>query len=150
MMRALLLLAAVLALAAVAPVDAGKTGRGEGTAYSGPWEKNKTGKNSCQFGRLPARWEKYYAAIPSHVYKRERDCGKCLKIRGTEKDAPGDWVIVKIVDECASCKGNGDVDLSTTALKEATGYSWDRKDIEWEEVDCPDGSNNRKMLGYAQ
>lgn len=39
-----------------------------------------------------------YAAIPSHVYDRERDCGKCLKVRGTEEDAPGDWIIVKIVD----------------------------------------------------
>ena len=39
-----------------------------------------------------------YAAIPSHVFDRERDCGKCYKIRGTEDDAPGKWVYVKIVD----------------------------------------------------
>jgi hypothetical protein len=38
---------------------------------------------------------------------------------------------VMVVDECASCAGNGDVDLSTDALKEATGFSWDRKRIEW-------------------
>ncbi len=52
--------------------------------------------------------------------------------------------------ECASCKGKGDVDMSTKALEEATGYNWDRKKIEWEEVPCPDGKGSRKMLGYAQ
>jgi hypothetical protein len=35
-----------------------------------------------------------------------------------------------VVDECASCDGNGDIDFSSTALKDITGYSWDRKRIE--------------------
>jgi len=35
-----------------------------------------------------------------------------------------------VVDECASCSG-GDVDFSTTALEKITGFSWDRKRIEW-------------------
>lgn len=39
--------------------------------------------------------------------------------------------------------------MSTVALKEATGYSWDRKKIEWEEIDCPDEKSSRKILGLS-
>lgn len=55
--------------------------------------------------------------------------GRCIRARGTEDDATGAWVTVMVVDECASCGGDGDVDFSTTALKDITGYSWDRKRI---------------------
>lgn len=113
--------------------------RGDGTAYSGDYEKDETGFNSCQFGVLPDRWERYYAALPSHVFDRQEHCGKCIKVRGTEDDAPGEWVTLKIVDECASCEGDDDVDMSVRALKKVTGYGWDRKKILWKFVDCPDG-----------
>ena len=49
----------------------------------------------------------------------------------------------QVVDECASCDGNGDVDFSIAALKAITGYSWDRKRIEWEWTSCDGG---RKLL----
>lgn len=108
-----------------------------------------------------------YAALPSQVFDRESDCGRCIRARGTEADAPGDWVTVRggararvwaleasqaqlpqgrlcswvhgagsgrcprwlthfrlqvmIVDECASCKGDGDVDFSSPALEAITG-----------------------------
>lgn len=39
-------------------------------------------------------------------------CGRCVRIRGTEDDAPGNSFLVKIVDECPTCS-YGDVDLST-------------------------------------
>lgn len=41
----------------------------------------------------------------------------------------------QVVDECASCS-YGDIDLSTAALKKATGYSWDRKGVTWSITSC--------------
>lgn len=41
----------------------------------------------------------YYGALPSHIFDREKHCGKCVRIKGAEKDAPDGWTIVKIVDE---------------------------------------------------
>jgi hypothetical protein len=41
----------------------------------------------------------------------------------------------------AACKC-GDVDFSTRGLKTATGFSWDRKKIEWEWTSC-DGSSSK-------
>ena len=50
---------------------------------------------------------------------------------------------VKLVDQCASCSC-GDVDLSSRGLNAATGFSWDRKRIEWEwDPDCSGGSSSR-------
>lgn len=109
---------------------------GDGTAYSGDGEKDETGYNSCQFGHLADRWETYYAALPSQVFDRDEHCGRCIRLRGTNADAPGKWVTVKVVDECASCAGDNDVDLSSRALKEATGYGWDRKPVIWKFTSC--------------
>lgn len=47
---------------------------------SGAYEKNKTGFNSCQFGKLSAKWEKYYGALPSHKFNRK-------KVRGVGADS---------------------------------------------------------------
>ena len=126
----------VLFLLFAAVVNGGTDDRhhGDGTAYSGDGEKDETGFNSCQFGQLDDRWERYYGALPSRSFDAHY-CGECIRVRGTESDAPGDWVTIKIVDECANCK-DGDVDMSKRALKESTGYAWDRKRIEWERVDC--------------
>lgn len=110
--------------------------QGDGTAYSGDYEKDVTGFNSCQFGKLADYYERFYCALPSHVFDRKKHCGRCIKVRGTEGDAPGDWVKMMIVDECASCRGDGDVDMSKRALLGTTGYSWDRKRIEWAFTDC--------------
>lgn len=108
---------------------------GDGTAYSGDYQKDDTGFNACQFGELDDRYEKYYGALASERFDM-KDCGKCVEIIGTEADAPGDRVIIMIVDECAGCDRD-DVDMSKRALRESTGYSWDRKRIEWKYVDCP-------------
>ncbi len=109
--------------------------RGDGTAYSSDYGKDDTGFNACQFGTLDDRWEKYYGAFPSHSFD-DSMCGKCIKVRGVEHDAPGEWVTIMIVDECASCEGKHDVDMSTRALEESTGYSWDRKTVEWTYASC--------------
>ncbi|PSC68371.1 polyribonucleotide nucleotidyltransferase [Micractinium conductrix] len=127
--------------------------KGDGTAYSGKGNKNHTGFNSCQFGTLDSKWETLYAALPSQVFNKDEDCGKCIKVRGTEPDAPGKWVTIMVVDECASCEGDGDVDFSDVALEKITGYNWDRKGIEWDWVDCEEETKqalstqkSRKML----
>jgi len=41
------------------------THKGMGTAYSGAYEIDKTGKNACQFNakKLPKKWQLYYAAM---------------------------------------------------------------------------------------
>lgn len=135
--------AALFALLALAPSAEAKY-KGMGTAYSGAYKKDLTGFNSCQFGFLGDTWETYYAALPSNCFEHGSHCGECIRARGTESDAPGKWVKVKIVDECASCtephKWNG-VDFSIPALKAITGYEWDRKGIEWEWTSC-DGDVN--------
>lgn len=115
---------------------------GDGTAYSGDYSKDDTGYNSCQFGELDDRWERYYAALPSHVFDRKNHCGRCIRIKGVEDDAPGKWVKAMIVDECASCHGDGDVDMSIRALKECTGYGWDRKRIKWGFTKCGSTRDN--------
>lgn len=127
------LAAALLALACVAGTCAYT--EGDGTAYSGDYEKDETGFNSCQFGELEDRWEKYYAALPSHTFSKGM-CGRCIRVQGTESDAPGTWVKLMVVDECASCKGDGDVDMSKRGLQDATGYTWDRKRIKWKFTRC--------------
>jgi hypothetical protein len=57
-------------------------------------QKDKTGLNSCQFGKLDDRWERYYAALPSQVFQRDADCGRCIKLRGLNEEASGVWVKV--------------------------------------------------------
>lgn len=138
-MRVLLFLAACLISTACA------FNEGDGTAYSGTGHKDDTGFNSCQFGKLSDRWERFYAALPSQVFDRDRDCGKCIRVRGTEHDSPRKWVKLVVVDECASCPGDGDVDMSTSGLKKATGYSWDRKRVEWEFTECDDDDDDSRQ-----
>lgn len=123
--------------------------RGEGTAYSGKNQIDKTGKNACQFNakKLPDRWRKYYAALNEADWKnaglrggRSNACGRCLEVVGLDRKrgAPKKKVIVKVVDLCPkwACK-KGDVDFSSEALYAITGYSWDRKKIEWKYTSCP-------------
>ena len=142
MTRGLAALVWVLALSSSWRGVAGRRYHGDGTAYSGDYSKDDTGFNSCQFGRLDDTWEKYYAALSSRVFDRAGHCGRCVRVRGTEGDAPGRWVTAMIVDECASCAAD-DIDLSTRALKASTGYSWDRKRVEWEFTACGSENDNR-------
>lgn len=106
---------------------------GDGTAYSGAYEKDKTGFNACQYGKLLPYFEVYYGAMNTAQYPGS--CGRCVVVRGIEAGSTGKEVLVRIVDECASCS-YGDVDLSMRALWDSTGFSWDRKRIEWEYVEC--------------
>jgi expansin (peptidoglycan-binding protein) len=135
----------LIALVALIQVSLCRTRTGDGTAYSGTNEIDKTGKNACQFNarRLPSRWRKFYAALNERDWRasgtrrgKSNACGKCLKIKGKKGQ-----VIVKVVDLCPNwaCpkKTGHSVDLSKAALKKATGYSWDRKKISWKFTKCP-------------
>jgi len=108
---------------------------------------NDTGKNACQFKakRLPKYWQKYYAAMNQADWKKmgkRKICGKCIKVVGVRGHTTRGHrirpVYAKIVDLCPSwaCK-RGNVDFSTVALQEITGYAWDKKKIRWEYVPCP-------------
>ena len=102
-------------------------------APAGDGEKDKTGFNACEYGDLGSHWEKWYAAMPAGCGSQgweSNKCGKCIKARGLDAGAPGGWVVVKVVDQCASCTC-GDVDFSTRGLQAVTGFSWDRKKVEW-------------------
>ncbi|KAI8104740.1 hypothetical protein M9434_003293 [Picochlorum sp. BPE23] len=123
--------------------------RGYGTAYSKPYRMNATGKNACQFNakKLAKRWQVYYAALNEADWKKagvkrgkSKACGRCLKVKGLQRRRGHRQknVIVKIVDLCPkwACK-KGNVDFSTKALKDITGYSWDRKKIQWSFTRCP-------------
>jgi hypothetical protein len=50
-----------------------------------------------------------------------------------------------VVDECAvGCNGDGDIDMSIPGLKASTGFAWDRKNIEWDWIDCNEDENSGK------
>ncbi|KAL4860132.1 hypothetical protein ACK3TF_000335 [Chlorella vulgaris] len=110
---------------------------GDGTAYSGCGEQDKTGKNSCGFSRdeLSGDWNCMYAALPSGCGSQSGGCGECVEVCGAKGCA-----VVKVIDTCASCSC-GDIDLSTDALKASTGYSWDRKHVTWKWTSCSGGSS---------
>lgn len=123
--------------------------RGQGTAYSGNNQIDKTGKNACQFNakKLPKRWRKYYAALNEDDWRKagvrggkSKACGKCLEVVGLDRKrgTPKKKVVVKIVDLCPkwACK-KGNVDFSKDALYDITGYTWDRKKIQWQFTKCP-------------
>ncbi|KAI3438970.1 hypothetical protein D9Q98_001385 [Chlorella vulgaris] len=110
---------------------------GDGTAYSGCGEHDKTGGNSCGFSgdELSGDWNCMYAALPSGCGSRSGGCGDCVEVCGSKG-----CVVVKVVDTCGSCSC-GDIDLSTDALKASTGYSWDRKHVTWKWTSCSGGSS---------
>ena len=132
---------------------------GWATAYSGAFEVNKTGRNACQFDvrKLDKHWNVYYGAMNGADWRaiggnrggRSNACGKCIEVKGRKgQTTPGHKikpVIVKIVDECPSwaCQ-KGSVDFSTVALKAITGYSRDKKRINWKYVECPSKENGYK------
>lgn len=97
---------------------------------------NRTGKNACQFNpkKISKKWNRYYAAMNERDFKKAgRPCGSCVKAKG----ATGKIVYAKVVDICPKkyCK-SGHVDFSTVALKKITGYSWDKKPIQWKWSSC--------------
>lgn len=110
--------------------------KGVGTAYSGPGQMNRTGKNACQFNpkKLSKKWNTYYAAMNERDFnKAGRPCGKCVKVKGKT----GKTVYAKVVDICPRRYCNsGHVDFSSIALKKITGYSWDKKPIQWKWSAC--------------
>lgn len=137
-------------LMALVLAAAGKTKsrRGVGTAYSGPGQMNKTGRNACGFNpkKLSKKWNKYYAAMNQGDWDkaggRSGICGKCVKVKGvkgqTKRGHKIKTVYAKVVDMCPKkyCK-SGHVDFSSTAFKKITGYEWDKKKIKWSLVKCP-------------
>lgn len=149
----------LILLLAIASVEAkykykppGKLHKGWGTAYSGAFQINKTGKNACQFDvrKLDRKWNIYYAAMNEADWKaiggnrggRSNACGRCIEVKGkkgqTTRGHEIKPIIAKVVDLCPSWACNkGSVDFSTVALEAITGYSWDKKKISWRYVDCP-------------
>lgn len=108
---------------------------------------NATGENMCEYdpGSLDDKWQKYYGAMNEDDWNdaggKGGICGKCIVVKGVQGEtAPGfsiKPVVVKIVDLCPgwACD-RGNVDFSTTALEAITGYSWDKKAIVWDYIDC--------------
>lgn len=135
----------LIALLSLVVTIEGSTRTGMGTAYSGAYQMDKTGKNMCEFNakKLPKRWQVYYAAMNEADWKKAGGkkgiCGRCIKVRGvkgqTTRGHKIKTVYAKIVDQCPSwaCR-KGNVDFSSVALKEITGYKWDKKKIHWEYV----------------
>ena len=104
------LIAAILLIiiSIIISVESRKTHRGKGTAYSGPYQIDKTGKNACQFNakKLPKRWQVFYAAMNEKDWKRMGGkrgvCGKCIEVRGVKGETTRGHniktVYAKIVD----------------------------------------------------
>jgi len=136
------------------------THTGKGTAYSAAYDMNATGQNMCEFTpkSMNKRWQVYYAAMNQADWNayggKSGICGKCLAVRGVRgQTTPGfkiKPIYVKIVDQCPdwACD-RGNVDFSITALRDITGYGWDKKTIQWEFVDCPVGDENPSRAAEA-
>ena len=93
----------------------------------GPGEKNSQfagGFNACQFGRLSPYFETYFAALPTPQFDMSM-CGRCAAVRGTGDRATGRIVVVKIVDECATCS-TGDLDFTTRVRRRGLWRAWRR------------------------
>lgn len=45
--------------------------------------------------------EAYFAALPPGTFQRGKNCGKCVKVRGLDRGAPGKWVTVSARRGCA-------------------------------------------------
>ncbi|EFN56727.1 hypothetical protein CHLNCDRAFT_51499 [Chlorella variabilis] len=121
----------------VATVDAYS---GVGTAYG---RDGGRGSGACGIGGNLGHWENYYAAMNGAQYGGS--CGKCLKVCGA-----GGCTVVMVVDMCPSqyC-GHGSVDMSSRALKESTGYDWDRKPISWSFTSCGGGGGGGGGSSYS-
>lgn len=78
----------------------------------------------------------YFASVASSKFNGGSACGKCIRVRGAEGGATGKSILFKVVDECASGCGSGDIDFSKTGLKQTTGFSWDEKKIVWDWAPC--------------
>jgi len=126
---------------------------GMGTAYSGPHQMDATGQNMCEINpsSLDDQWQVYYGAMNQADWDKAGGkggidgkggiCGKCIAVRGVPGQTTSGFniktVVVKIVDQCPDWACDpGNVDFSTTALEAITGYSWDKKAITWDFVDC--------------
>lgn len=137
---------AVILLSTLFSVAFAQTHSGWATAYAAPYQMDSTGKNMCGFNptSLADKWQQYFVAMNQADWNANGGmgiCGQCIRITGTAGQvAPGFTIkpiIAKIVDQCPSWAcSQGSVDLSTTALSAATGYSWDKKTVTWEFVDC--------------
>ena len=85
---------------------------------------------ACEFHSLPDHWMDYYAALSYKIYSKSK-CGDCAKVC-----ARGNCVVVKVVDECASCHSSGHIDLSEPAMKVLTGSGYDMTDATWSFTSC--------------
>ena len=94
---------------------------------------------ACEFHSLPGHWMDYYAALSYKIYSSGK-CGKCAEVCGN-----GNCVVVKVVDECASCHSSGHIDLSEPAMKVLTGHGYDEVSVSWNFVSCGSGSSSRKQ-----
>lgn len=132
----LCVLYALIACVSAKKKSSGGFKRGIATAYSGAGQMNRTGRNACGFNpkSLGKKWNTYFVAMNEGDFnKAGRPCGKCIEVKGNS----GKSVYAKIVDICPKkyCK-SGHVDLSSPALKMATGYSWDKKPVQWRFASC--------------
>ena len=128
------ILYAMFACVAAKKKSSGGFRRGIATAYSGAGQMNRTGRNACGFNpkSLGKKWNTYFVAMNEGDFnKAGRPFGKCIEIKGKST------VYAKIVDICPKkyCK-SGHVDLSSPALKKATGYTWDKKPVQWRFASC--------------
>ena len=80
----------------------------------------------------------YYAALSYTIYSKSQ-CGKCANVC-----ARGNCVVVKVVDECASCHSGGHIDLSEPAMKVLTGSGYDMTDATWSFTSCGGGGSVSK------
>ncbi|KAL4447876.1 hypothetical protein ABPG75_005095 [Micractinium tetrahymenae] len=111
---------------------------GDGTAYGNAGGR---GSGACEINENIGKFETYYASVNSRQFSRSM-CGKCVRVSG----AAGS-VVAMVVDACDGCS-SGDIDLSSNALKKATGYSWDRKPVSWSFTSC--GSSDGGSSGGSK
>lgn len=113
---------------------------GDITAYGDGWQGG-----ACLYQDLPEPAKKSFVAINQVLWDSmgmQQVCGRCVKI-----SYGGKTVMGMVTNRCPECK-EGDLDLSDSLFKEATGSHPSRLTASWELVDCEDSMGVTGDVGF--
>lgn len=129
-----------IAAHAQSPCDP-KVYQGTATYYTSLDDATGTARSgNCSFVNDDVK--PYYGAAYTPVYDNSNFCGVCAEVTGKKGTQ-----IIEIVDQCPTCKVDGDIDLSPAAFKVIIGdLSIGTGNITWHVVACPLTGKNVRVV----